>query len=132
VITVFAISHRGDHRVIVGAGVRLAARQHTTSASASRTTAGRSTSSTALFFASTADFLSTFIAEDPDEVVIDFACQVMDHWRSAIDSPPSYCGRQAPTCATQLRLPELLTKAKDMVEIDVRSDPHYHIADNVG
>ena len=25
---------------------------------------------------------------------------------------------------------ELLTKAKDMVEIDVRNDPHYHIADN--
>ena len=25
---------------------------------------------------------------------------------------------------------DLLTKAKDMVEIDVREDPHYHIADN--
>jgi SulP family sulfate permease len=25
---------------------------------------------------------------------------------------------------------ELLTQAKSMVEIDVRSDPHYHIADN--
>lgn len=25
---------------------------------------------------------------------------------------------------------ELLTKAKEMIEIDVRSDPHYHIADS--
>lgn len=89
-----------------------------------------------LFFASTADFLSKFTpAEDTDEVVIDFAyAKVMDH--SAVEAIDSLAERYrkagkrlhlrhlSPDCL------ELLTKAKDMVEIDVRSDPHYHIADN--
>ncbi|MHB1074903.1 SulP family inorganic anion transporter [Thiobacillus sp.] len=89
-----------------------------------------------LFFASTADFLSQFTpADDPDEVVIDFArARVMDH--SAVEAIDSLAERYrkagkrlhlrhlSPDCL------ELLTKAKDMVEIDVREDPHYHIADN--
>jgi sulfate permease, SulP family len=89
-----------------------------------------------LFFASTADFLSKFTpAEDTDEVVIDFArAKVMDH--SAVEAIDSLAERYrkagkrlhlrhlSPDCL------ELLTKAKDMVEIDVREDPHYHIADN--
>ncbi len=89
-----------------------------------------------LFFASAADFLSHFTpAEDSDEVVIDFArAKVMDH--SAVEAIDSLAERYrkagkrlhlrhlTPDCL------ELLTKAKDMVEIDVRSDPHYHIADN--
>lgn len=89
-----------------------------------------------LFFASTTDFLSKFTpAEDTDEVVIDFAhARVMDH--SAIEAIDSLAERYrkagkrlhlrhlSPDCL------ELLTKAKDMVEIDVREDPHYHIADN--
>jgi SulP family sulfate permease len=89
-----------------------------------------------LFFASTADFLSKFTpADDTDEVVIDFArAKVMDH--SAVEAIDSLAERYrkagkrlhlrhiSPDCL------ELLTKAKDMVEIDVRKDPHYHIADN--
>ena len=89
-----------------------------------------------LFFASTADFLSQFTpADDTDEVVIDFArARVMDH--SAVEAIDSLAERYrkagkrlhlrhlSPDCL------ELLTKAKDMVEIDVREDPHYHIADN--
>lgn len=89
-----------------------------------------------LFFASTADFLSKFTpADDSDEVVIDFAnAKVMDH--SAVEAIDSLAERYrkagkrlhlrhlSPDCL------ELLTKAKDMVEIDVREDPHYHIADN--
>lgn len=89
-----------------------------------------------LFFASTADFLSKFTpAEDTDEVVIDFAhAKVMDH--SAVEAIDSLAERYrkagkrlhlrhlSPDCL------EVLNKAKDMVEIDVREDPHYHIADN--
>lgn len=89
-----------------------------------------------LFFASTADFLSQFTpADDTDEVVIDFAhAKVMDH--SAVEAIDSLAERYrkagkrlhlrhlSPDCL------DLLTKAKDMVEIDVRADPHYHIADN--
>jgi len=89
-----------------------------------------------LFFASTADFLAKFTpTDDADEVVIDFAgARVMDH--SAIEAIDSLAERYrkagkrlhlrhlSPDCL------ELLTQAKDMVEIDVGSDPHYHIADN--
>ncbi len=89
-----------------------------------------------LFFASTADFLSKFTpADDTNEVVIDFAhAKVMDH--SAVEAIDSLAERYrkagkrlhlrhlSPDCL------EVLTKAKDMVEIDVREDPHYHIADN--
>ncbi|MGE5319335.1 MAG: SulP family inorganic anion transporter, partial [Hyphomicrobiaceae bacterium] len=89
-----------------------------------------------LFFASTADFLAKFTpADDADEVVIDFAgARVMDH--SAVEAIDSLAERYrkagkrlhlrhlSPDCL------ELLTQAKDMLEIDVGSDPHYHIADN--
>lgn len=89
-----------------------------------------------LFFASTANFLAKFTpAEDSNEVVIDFAnAKVKDH--SAIEAIDSLAERYrkagkrlhlrhlSPDCL------ELLTRAKDMVEIDVRADPHYHIADD--
>ena len=89
-----------------------------------------------LFFASTANFQALFTpADDPDEVVIDFRhAKVMDH--SAIEAIDALAERYrkadkrlhlrhlSPDCL------ELLTKAKDMVEIDVREDPHYHIADS--
>lgn len=89
-----------------------------------------------LFFASTADFLSKFTpAEDTDEVVIDFArAKVMDH--SAVEAIDSLAERYR-KAGKRLHLRHLspdcldvLTRAKDMVEIDVREDPHYHIADN--
>jgi SulP family sulfate permease len=89
-----------------------------------------------LFFASTTNFQALFTpADDPDEVVIDFRhARVMDH--SAVEAIDALAERYrkadkrlhlrhlSPDCL------ELLTKAKDMVEIDVRADPHYHIADN--
>jgi SulP family sulfate permease len=89
-----------------------------------------------LFFASTTHFQALFTpADDPDEVVIDFRhAKVMDH--SAIEAIDALAERYrkadkrlhlrhlSPDCL------ELLTKAKDMVEIDVREDPHYHIADS--
>ncbi|MHB1145935.1 MAG: SulP family inorganic anion transporter [Thiobacillus sp.] len=89
-----------------------------------------------LFFASTTHFQALFTpADDTDEVVIDFRhARVMDH--SAVEAIDSLAERYrkagkrlhlrhlSPDCL------ELLTKAKDMVEIDVREDPHYHIADN--
>jgi SulP family sulfate permease len=89
-----------------------------------------------LFFASVANFQSLFTpADDPDEVVIVFRhAKVMDH--SAVEAIDALAERYrkagkrlhlrnlSPDCL------ELLTKAKDMVEIDVREDPHYHIADN--
>ncbi|MFN3545220.1 MAG: STAS domain-containing protein [Thiobacillus sp.] len=89
-----------------------------------------------LFFASTADFLSKFTpAEDTDEVVIDFAhAKVMDHSAvEAIDSLAEHYRKAGKRLHLRHLSPdclELLTKAKDMVEIDVREDPHYHIADN--
>lgn len=89
-----------------------------------------------LFFASTADFLSKFTpTEDTEEVVIDFAhAKVMDH--SAVEAIDSLAEKYR-KAGKRLHLRHLsadcldvLTKAKDMVEIDVREDPHYHIADN--
>lgn len=89
-----------------------------------------------LFFASTANFQSLFTpAEDPDEVVIVFRhAKVMDH--SAVEAIDALAERYrkagkrlhlrnlSPDCL------DLLTNAKDMVELDVAADPHYHIADN--
>ncbi|MDD5365179.1 MAG: SulP family inorganic anion transporter [Gallionellaceae bacterium] len=89
-----------------------------------------------LFFASTANFQALFApADDPDEVVIDFRhAKVMDH--SAIEAIDSLAERYrkagkrlhlrhlSPDCL------EVLTNAREMVELDVAEDPHYHIADN--
>jgi SulP family sulfate permease len=89
-----------------------------------------------LFFASTADFQALFTpVDDPDEVVIDFRhAKVMDH--SAVEAIDALAGRYrkaekrlhlrhlSPDCL------EVLTNAKDMVELNLAEDPHYHIADN--
>ncbi len=89
-----------------------------------------------LFFASTANFQYLFTpAEDPDEVVIVFRhAKVMDH--SAVEAIDALAERYrkagkrlhlrnlSPDCL------ELLTNAKEMVELDVAADPHYHIADD--
>ena len=89
-----------------------------------------------LFFASTANFQALFTpADDTDEVVIDFRhAKVMDH--SAVEAIDALAERYR-KADKRLHLRhlsrdclELLTKAKEMVEIDVREDPHYHIADN--
>lgn len=89
-----------------------------------------------LFFASTADSLSGFTpADDSDEVGIDFAhASAMDH--SAVEDIDSLAERYR-KAGQRLHLRPLgqdcldvLTRAKDRVEIEVREDPHYHIADN--
>ncbi|MBU0593157.1 MAG: SulP family inorganic anion transporter [Gammaproteobacteria bacterium] len=89
-----------------------------------------------LFFASTAEFQTLFTPkEDPDEVVVEFRrARVMDH--SAVEAIDSLATRYqqagkrlhlrhlSPDCL------EVLEKAKDMVELNLAEDPHYHIADN--
>lgn len=89
-----------------------------------------------LFFASTAEFQTLFTPkEDPDEVVVEFRrARVMDH--SAVEAIDSLAMRYqqagkrlhlrhlSPDCL------EVLEKAKDMVEINVGEDPHYHLADD--
>jgi SulP family sulfate permease len=89
-----------------------------------------------LFFASAAGFQSLFTPkEDPDEVVVEFRrSKVADH--SAIEAIDALATRYqqagkrlhlrhlSPDCL------ELLSKAKDMVEVNLHEDPHYHIADD--
>lgn len=89
-----------------------------------------------LFFASAAGFQRLFTPkDDPNEVVVEFRrAKVVDH--SAIEAIDSLAIRYqqqgkrlhlrhlAPDCL------ELLSKAKDMVEVNTSEDPHYHIADS--
>jgi SulP family sulfate permease len=89
-----------------------------------------------LFFASAAMFQNLFTPkEDPQEVVIEFRrAKVVDH--SAIEAIDALATRYlqagkrlhlrhlSPDCL------ELLTKAKEMVEVNLHEDPHYHIADS--
>ncbi len=89
-----------------------------------------------LFFASAHRFAEIFDPQqDPDEVVIDFAhSRVADH--SAIEAIDNLAERYT-KAGKQLRLrhlaPEcrqLLTRAGDLVEVNVEEDPSYHIADD--
>lgn len=89
-----------------------------------------------LFFASAAGFAALFTPkDDPEEVVVEFRrAKVVDH--SAIEAIDTLATRYqqvgkrlhlrhlSPDCL------ELLTKAKNMVEVNTREDPHYHIADS--
>jgi SulP family sulfate permease len=89
-----------------------------------------------LFFASAQNFLGLFaLQDDPAEVVIDFKnARVIDH--SALEAIDLLAERYtqlgkklhlrhlSPDCL------ELLDKAKDMIEVNVLEDPHYHPADN--
>lgn len=89
-----------------------------------------------LFFASAANFQNLFTPkDDPQEVVIEFRrARVMDH--SAIEAIETLAARYqsfdkklhlrhlSPDCL------ELLSNAREMVELDAFEDPHYHIADN--
>ncbi|MDP2430576.1 MAG: SulP family inorganic anion transporter [Pseudomonadota bacterium] len=89
-----------------------------------------------LFFASTANFQELFTPrDDPDEVVVEFrGARVMDN--SAVEAIDTLAKRYvqagkrlhlrhlSPDCL------EVLTNAKDMVELNMAEDPHYHIADN--
>ena len=89
-----------------------------------------------LFFASTASFLQQFKpAEDLDDVVIDFAhSRVMDH--SGIAALDTLAERYSAAGKTLhlIHLSEdcrkLLTKAGDLVEVNMVSDPKYFVADD--
>ena len=89
-----------------------------------------------LFFGSVKNFLDLFTpADDPDDVIIEFQnSRVSDH--SAIEAIDNLAvkyikaGKKlhlrhlSPECA------ELLTKAGDLVEVNVLEDPKYHVADD--
>ncbi|MDA0659364.1 MAG: SulP family inorganic anion transporter [Planctomycetota bacterium] len=89
-----------------------------------------------LFFASAANFAALFTPkDDPEQVVVEFRrAKVVDH--SAIEAIDALATRYH-QAGKQLHLRhlspdclELLTKAKDMVEVNTHEDPHYHIADS--
>ena len=89
-----------------------------------------------LFFGSVKNFLDLFSpADDPDDVIIEFQnSRVADH--SAIEAIDNLAEKYikagkklhlrhlSPECA------ELLTKAGDLVEVNVMEDPTYHVADD--
>ncbi len=89
-----------------------------------------------LFFASTHRFGEMFDPKnDPEEVIIDFAhSRVADH--SAIEAIDNLAERYTNEGKTlHLRhlsqeCKDLLEKAGDLVEINIKEDPHYHIADD--
>ncbi len=89
-----------------------------------------------LFFASVHRFNELFNpAHDPDEVIIDFAfSRVADH--SAIEAIDSLAERYT-KAGKKLHLRHLsqecktlLEKAGNLVEINIKEDPHYHVADD--
>lgn len=96
----------------------------------------RSNSTGVLFFASTASFARLFTPkEDPIHIVVEFAdARVADHSAvEAIDALASRYQQAGKTLHLRHLSPdclELLSKAKDMVEVDTLADPHYHIADD--
>ncbi|MDH5711719.1 MAG: sodium-independent anion transporter, partial [Gammaproteobacteria bacterium] len=89
-----------------------------------------------LFFGSVKNFLDLFTpADDPDDVIIEFQnSRVADH--SAIEAIDNLAEKYI-KAGKKLHLrhlsPEcklLLTKAGDLVEINVMEDPTYHVADD--
>jgi len=87
-----------------------------------------------LFFGSIRNFQEKFHPrQDPDDVIIDFAeSRVCDH--SGIEAINSLAERYL-KAGTTLHLrhlsPEcvaLLTRAGDLVEVNIMEDPHYHVA----
>jgi len=89
-----------------------------------------------LFFGSVKNFLDLFTpADDPDDVIIEFQnSRVADH--SAIEAIDNLAEKYI-KAGKKLHLrhlsPEctlLLTKAGDLVEVNVMEDPTYHVADD--
>ena len=89
-----------------------------------------------LFFASTTEFLENFKpAEDLDDVVIDFAdSKVVDHSGiSALDTLAeryTSAGKTLHLIHLSADCKTLLTKAGDLVEVNVVEDPKYFVADD--
>jgi len=90
-----------------------------------------------LFFGSVKNFLDLFTPEnDPDDVIIEFQnSRVADH--SAIEAIDNLAEKYIRAGKTlHLRhltsdCKELLTKAGDLVEVNVMEDPKYHVADDL-
>ncbi len=89
-----------------------------------------------LFFGSVKNFLELFNPDnDPDDVIIEFQnSRVADH--SAIEAIDTLAERYI-KAGKKLHLRhlsnecrQLLTKAGDLVEVNVLEDPHYHVADD--
>jgi SulP family sulfate permease len=89
-----------------------------------------------IFFGSVNNFLELFdVKNDPKDIIIEFKySRVTDH--SAIEAIDTLVERYAATGKTlHLRhlsedCKELLTKAADLVEVNVIEDPNYKVADN--
>ena len=89
-----------------------------------------------LFFGSVKNFLDLFNpAEDPDDVIIEFQnSRVVDH--SAIEAIDNLAekyirsGKKLHLRHLSIECAELLTKAGDLVEVNVLEDPKYHVADD--
>ncbi|MDH5682595.1 MAG: sodium-independent anion transporter, partial [Spirochaetota bacterium] len=89
-----------------------------------------------LFFGSVKNFLDLFHPEkDPDEVIIEFQnSRVADH--SAIEAIDNLAekyikaGKKLHLRHLSPECRQLLTKANDLVEVNVMEDPKYHVADD--
>ncbi|MFK7816486.1 MAG: SulP family inorganic anion transporter [Gammaproteobacteria bacterium] len=89
-----------------------------------------------LFFGSVKNFLEMFNPnDDPDDVVIEFQnSRVADH--SAIEAIDTLAERYIKAGKTlhlrhlSVECRQLLTKAGDLVEVNVLEDPRYHVADD--
>ena len=87
-----------------------------------------------LFFGSTSYFLELFDPKnDPENVVIEFKhSRVADHsGLEVIDTLAERYNKEGKTLSLKHLSPEcriLLSKAGNMVEVDVIEDPHYHVA----
>ncbi|MDT8318432.1 MAG: SulP family inorganic anion transporter [bacterium] len=89
-----------------------------------------------LFFASIHRFSEIFDPQkDPDEVVIDFAnSRVADH--SAIEAIDALAerytkaGKKLHLCHLSRECRDLLDNAGNLVEVDIKEDPQYHVADD--
>lgn len=89
-----------------------------------------------LFFGSVKNFLELFTpADDPDDVIIEFQnSRVADH--SAIEAIDNLAekyikaGKKLHLRHLSPECTELLTKAGDLVEVNMMEDPTYHVADD--
>lgn len=89
-----------------------------------------------LFFGSVQNFLELFTpADDPDDVIIEFQnSRVADH--SAIEAIDNLAekyikaGKKLHLRHLSPECRELLTKAGDLVEVNMMEDPTYHVADD--
>ena len=89
-----------------------------------------------LFFGSVQNFLELFTpADDPDDVIIEFQnSRVADH--SAIEAIDNLAekyikaGKKLHLRHLSPECTELLTKAGDLVEVNMMEDPTYHVADD--